>query len=82
MTCVTVTLTHSESIIYYCIFYFDIELGMSAVIPVAIGARFVLSLSSVGDSLKRDHLLSSSLTSFPRCAPYMGFSSLVSTDTH
>ena len=51
-------------------------------IPVAIGARFVLSLSSVGDSLKRDHLLSSSLTSFPRCAPYMGFSSLVSTDTH
>ncbi|PAV18788.1 cell division cycle 91 [Pyrrhoderma noxium] len=39
---------------------------MSAVIPVAIGARFVLSLSSVGDSLKRDHLLSSSLTSFPR----------------
>ena len=81
MTCVTVTLTHSESIIYYCIFYFDIELDMSAVIPVAIGARFVLSLSSVGDSLKRDHLLSSSLTSFPRCAPYMGFSSLVSTDT-
>lgn len=44
---------------------------MSNAIPLAIAGRFLLSLTNANELLKHDHLLSSPLTSYPRCAPYI-----------
>lgn len=43
---------------------------MANAIPLAIAGRFLLSFTSANELLQHDHLLSSPLTSYPRCALY------------